>query len=170
MLPVLFDGQRVIPSSVIALSGLPRVGRFQLAIRLLISNEFILDPTSPHLHSSLAQQFVMQPEGKLLLIPEFPSSVLALKTSCPSLFPASAVSGFSIPGGRKVTLEMLHFPPTTHRPGAEGCRAKGDSFFIDYGQNELSRTAFCITWTKGLTCICSYLNYCFSLSKTAKSN
>lgn len=85
MLPFLLDGQRVITSSVRALFDLPRVGSFQLAIRLLISNEFILDPTSPHLFSSLAQQLVMQPEEKMLLIPEFPSSVLALKTSCPSL-------------------------------------------------------------------------------------
>lgn len=103
-LPFLLDGQRVIPSSVRALFDLPRVGSFQLAIRLLISNEFILDPTSPHLFSSLAQQFVMQPEEKMLLISEFPSSVLAIKTSCPSLslsLPA-AVPGFSIPRQRKM--------------------------------------------------------------------
>jgi len=126
VLPVLLDGQRAIPSSVKALSGFLRVASSQLAIRLLISNEFILDPTSPHLLSSLAQQLVMQPKEKMLLIPELPSSVLALATSCPSLSLPLAVSGFSILGWRKVTLEMLHFLPTAHRPRAEGCRVKGE--------------------------------------------
>lgn len=69
----------------------------------------------------------------MLLIPEFPSSVLAFKIPCPSLFPLSAVPGFSIPEGRK---GVLHFPPTAHRPGAEGWRAKqnraqDEPLFID---------------------------------------
>lgn len=80
----------------------------------------MLDLTSPLLLSSLAQQLVMQPEGKVLLIPEYPSSVLALKTSYPSLFPPAAVPGFTIPGWRKAMLEMLHFTATPYRPDAEG--------------------------------------------------
>ena len=62
----------------------------------------------------------------MLLIPEFPSSVLALKTSCPSLSPPPAVPGFSIPGWRKAMLEMLHFAANANRPGAEGWRVKGE--------------------------------------------
>lgn len=84
MLTVLLDEQRVMPSSVRTLSGL-RAGSFQLALRLLISNYFIIDPTSPHLLSSLAQQLVMQPKKNMVLIPEFPSSVPALKSFCLSL-------------------------------------------------------------------------------------
>lgn len=75
----------MMPSSVRTLSGLLRAGSFQLALRLLISNYFIIDPTSPHLLSSLAQQLVMQPKKNMVLIPEFPSSVPALKSFCLSL-------------------------------------------------------------------------------------
>lgn len=176
-MPVLLDGQRVIPASVRALSGLPRVGSFQLAIRLLISNEFILDPTSPHLLSSLAQQLVMQPEKKMLLIPEFPSSVLALKISCPSLSLPPAVPGFSIAGWRKAMLEIdtslgCHCSQTW----CWGMEGKGRTkhrmthFALAHIQNKSSYMAFCVTSTKGLPCICSCLNYYFSLSKPAKFN
>lgn len=125
-----------MPSSVRTLSGLLRVESFQLALRLLISNYFIIDPTSPHLLSSLAQQLVMQPKKNMVLIPEFPSSLPALKSFCLSLPLLLVLDSLSQSGRRHYWRCFTWLPLLTDlvlRDGEwRGSREQHDSLFIDW--------------------------------------